>query len=115
MLRKLFYLIGTALLTVSCSNSKKPTDLSMLEFKYDKKTLTCSFSRLINTNLTEVVLPEEVEFEFDTYKVTGIYNGAVSMNDTIESLVMSNSITYVGAIYGCSKLSNIEFHLHCKL
>lgn len=99
----------------------------LVEYRYDfesnglyykfvsKDELTCEVSydidehtKMSTYDYQEVVIPETVSFESDTYTVVGIESGAFR-NTPLENITLPKSITYLDGVFmECQKLTSIE-------
>ena len=72
--------------------------------------LTVSVDQLIKTDLTDVRVPENVEYKNKSLKVTSISNNAFKGNEVLKTIYLPNTITSIGssAFMGDSSLTTIN-------
>lgn len=81
---------------------------SLYQFAYNEDDLTATITRATG-NREFYVLPETVEHEGTTYKVTAIGDGAFAGNTALTTVYFAKNITTIGegAFRGCTQLKDI--------
>lgn len=81
---------------------------SLYEFAYNDEDLTATITRATG-NRAFYVLPETVEHDRKTYKVTAIGDGAFAGNTALTTVYFAKNITTIGddAFRGCTQLKDL--------
>jgi len=120
-INKAFLLGAIVLFTASCANKKEEKNDSVISYTYNNTTNEATVTGFsLNQNLKSVVIPETVNFEDKTYKVTQIgekaFAGTSSTSSILESVVLPDTITNIEeqAFARCINLRNIKLGNNIK-
>ena len=94
---------------VSCNNAQTTT-VSTEELEYRLNNDLCSYSVIgIGTHVGSTIV---IPLEYNNLPVTAIEKQAFLDCTNIKSVVISNSVKYIGigAFTGCSELESVEIH-----
>ena len=81
---------------------------STLTYSLDEATKTCSVNHYTNY-YSRVVIPLEIQYAGNSYKVTAIGEAAFAFCSGLTSVTIPNSVTSIGrsAFQGCNSLTSI--------
>ena len=109
----------TALLVMVGLSSAFPASAYTLEYSYNNYNYTATvtgWSDIVSAD--EVVIPETVEYNNQTYSVTSIRDFAFDQCSTLTSITIPKFITLIGksAFRGCAKLETVIYNpKNCEL
>lgn len=103
--------MAMAMLCLSISASAYDFEVGGIAYTITSLTdLTVEVEKLVKTDLTEVHIPENVEYKGKSLKITGIANKAFKSNEKLNAIYFPNSIVNIGsaAFMDASVLSTIN-------
>lgn len=109
MKQKLLFLFSFLLAAV-CSHAATTVTVDGVVYSLSNTTATVA-SQSKNNALTDVIIPECIEYEGKSYYVTSITTSAFSGCTALTSISIPGSVTSIGnaAFSGCTALNNIIF------
>ena len=109
MKQKLLFLFSF-LLTAVCSHAATTVTVDGMVYSLSDTTATVA-SQSKNKALTDVIIPEHIEYEGKSYNVTSITTSAFSGCTALTSISIPGSVTSIGAsaFSGCTALNNVIF------
>lgn len=87
-------------------------------YNVDKSEQTAVLARVeLTTGIKDLVVPDEISYENETYKVVGIADGACINNALLSSVKIGANVTTVGvqSFYGCSSLTEATLPASLKM
>lgn len=78
-------------------------------YKLDTNRHQATFLGIGDTKVSELIVPEEIEWKGDLYKVTSFYGYSDLKSDSknLKQLVLPPSINYIGGLNDCDNLSEV--------